>query len=293
MWIGLLLAILWTIYSTLYFYGFAGRHDIREGYGVPYRFWRQTAHLVERQATASQADQVWVIVRGSSASEEDAGQVLRYILPSQIRPIFVRQTGSNMALLLPAERPGLYLFLDDMPPIRDAVQQLGGHTIGQVSLSSDAYHADLWLAPARSAKEILAAVALRSDQALDAGLYLIGYTWPPTKATKGELALSSYWTFQDVPPTERSFQHRVRLLLYASDGTPLAQSEGFGLDESDWQEGLVLEQRYRSTLPTGQLPQGILIHVQVERQDGYRHRVRSEGGTIGEEGLTTGPLHLY
>ncbi len=240
-----LLLILWNVYAIAYLYDFLPRHDTKEAYGIPYRFWKQTADLVCQEAQEAEGDQVWIITQGND--QVPVAGVLSYLNAFQPKTVSLPQDEyPNMPL--PAGRPGVYLFTHPAPLIKDTVQQLGGEERGAV-LFPDGHRFWLEVVEAKEVQDMVGTIQERDVWTFDAGLQLIGYDWNAQNAT-----VITYWTFSALPSSGQRGAHQLHIYLQTADGKKIASCTGFGLDERYWQEGLVLKQwcTFPKDVPSGE-----------------------------------------
>ncbi|MFP3896154.1 MAG: glycosyltransferase family 39 protein [Anaerolineales bacterium] len=233
-----LLLILWNAYAVAYLYDFLPRHNTEEAYGIPYRFWKQAANLVCRETTEIGEDRAWVITEDDA--KPPAAGPLSYLTAPRLKMVYLPQDDCpNM--LLPAGRPGIYLFTHPAPLVEDTVQQLGGETRGAVLFPSG-QRLRLEIVEAKEIQDLLEPIQEREVWTFDAGLQLIGYDWNSRNA-----ALITHWTFFTLPPLEQRREHRLCTCLQAeaTEGeqtTWVVCCNGLGLNERHWEEGLVLKQ---------------------------------------------------
>lgn len=228
-----LLFILWNAYAVTYLYRFLPHHDTEEAYGVPYRFWQQTASLVHREAKAVGGDQVWIIAQGDNPRQVPVAKTLSYLSMSCLKVVTLSQN-KHPSAPLPAGRPGIYLFTDQAPLVKDTVQQLGGQKRGAILFPSEQR---FWLeiTEKKSVKDLLGTIQERGKWTFDIGPQLVGYDWNGQKAI-----LSTYWTFPALSPSAQRGEHRLQTCLQ-KEGEEISCCSGFGLPERYWEEGLVLK----------------------------------------------------
>ncbi|MGM0401458.1 MAG: hypothetical protein ACQEQT_09185, partial [Chloroflexota bacterium] len=255
-----LLFILWNAYAIAYLYDFLPRHDTGEAYGIPYRFWKQAANLVCREVRETGGDQAWIITKENSAKAPVAGP-LSYLTGSRLKTVFLSQDECP-SVPLPAGRPGIYLFTHPAPLAEDTVQKLGAAERGAVLLPNG-HRLRLKVVEAKGVQDILETIQERNAWTSDAGPQLIGYEW-----NSQSTALITYWTFSSLPLPEQRKERQLYTCLQAQAATGerttwIACCNGLGLDERDWEEGLVLKQ-WRP-LP-GDAPSGeykLLMEIQL------------------------------
>ncbi|MEA3406928.1 MAG: glycosyltransferase family 39 protein [Chloroflexota bacterium] len=228
-----LLLILWNAYAVVYLYNFLPHHNTKEAYGIPYRVWRQTVDLARREAAEVGGDQVWVITQSENAPLVPVREVLSYLMPPNPKGVFLPQD-ERPSMLLPAGRPGVYLFTDPASRVEATVQQLKGKARGTVLLpGGDSFR--LEIVEEKTVEEMVAAIQERGAWTFDGGPQLIGYDWSAQDTT-----LISYWTFP-TPSLQRA-EHQLHTCLQSKEGEKITCCSGFGLDQPYWQEGLVLKQ---------------------------------------------------
>ncbi len=280
-WVVCLALVLWGVYAVGLIEASATEGYLA-GYGKTYYAWREAREAVLREARTAQGDQVWIVEVAAPAPWEAQGQPLRYLLGQEMGAATLYQKPG--AILLPAERPGVYVRFGEAPWLERLIAYLGEGT----SLPRPQGDLLVNILPARRAEEMLALIPERTLYSFDAGLHLVGYQWP--EAHSGEIiALATYWAFWDIPPREQAFAHRLVLTLADAQGRPLAQSEGLGLEAHDWQEGLLLEQWHLLDL-AGVPPGAYALVVRLERSDGTLCLYVSETGTPLGSGVALGPV---
>lgn len=280
--IGLLLTI-WGLYALGLAYT-AIRQGRTAADGKPMYAWREAQRAVLQEANVAQADQIWVVEEAAPAPWLEETLPLRYLLREKKGVITLYQTPG--AVLWPAERPGAYLYAAKTPWVERLTSYLGEHTLKTVWVGN----APLYLStlPSRTAEEMLALIPNRVLSSFDAGVHLVGYAWPQPHAGKAA-AIATYWTFWNTPPAESSFSHRLVLTLADAQGRPIVQTEGFGLEAHDWQEGLLLEQWHLLDLKN--VPAGAyFLILRLERDSGAPCLYIDEAGTPLGSGLVLGPV---
>lgn len=289
---GLLLAIVgYHSYSVFYLYRFVGEHET--SYGVPFGVWQdiasQTRGLAERQSS----DEVWVVAEGSDPQVDAEPAILNYLLGEQPKAVFLGQGGQE-GLLLPVGRSGVYLLTRSSAVVERRLTQLGAQVGVTVTLPGGSQQARLFSAASRTLADVLlVAPGNRVDKTSDAGPELLGYDWPYPAQPGTTITLATYWTFGNIPSTERTAQHSAFNQLLYDDGRKAAQDDGFTLAERDWQTGRVLVQWFELALP-GDLATGryTLITGIYRLSDGVRSAwMDVQGQTVGDT-LSLGPLQV-
>lgn len=284
-WAVCLLFVLWGLYAI-------GLVDIAAMEGHPvgssktYRAWRGVQEALLREARVAQGDQVWIVEPASSAPWEAEGQPLRYLLSQEMGVATLHQKPG--AVLLPAERPGIYALFGEAPWVERLIAYFGQSAASKMLGTPEDPGPLLSVLPGRTAEEMLALIPKRTAYSFDAGAHLVGYQWP--QAHSGEIiALATYWTFWDIPPREQALSHRLILSLTDAQGHSFAQTEGLGLEARDWQEGLLLEQWHLLDL-TAVPPGAYALVVRLARGDGTPCLYVSETGTPLGSGVALGPV---
>ena len=292
LWLICLLLVVWSAGQVIYLWGFVAEHDVSDGYGVPYRFWRRTVKLVRREVKEAGTDQVWVITQGADIISEESPMLLHYLLDPQVKTVFLGQGGSESALL-PAARPGVYLLTRSSPLTEDMIHQLRGENRGLVLFPDRQTRARVKVVEAQSVDEMLGLIRTRGLWALDSGLRLVGYDWPDDARPGQVVTFATYWTFLGVPPEERQSRHSLFSHLFTFDGVSVAQCEGFGLPERHWAEGLLLKQWCQMRLPAN-VPGGDYdLLIGMDRlSDLYRHRYIDDQGHPLGDAIPLGPLRV-
>ncbi len=291
-WLFLLAYLVGSTVSVASLYNHLARYDASQGYGTPLRFWQRTANAITHALENTTRQEVWILAQGDNPTQDEEAAVLGYLLGDGVRALFMRATNPQ-ALLLPAERDALYLTLQ---PEAWASQQLalwGSQQIAQVIFPEAGRKAELYWVAARPVGELLGAIPQRDWAAFDAGLRLVGYEPPILTSQDQTLILTTYWTFEGIPTTDRATQHTLTWLLYGQDGALLARATPFGLPEAAWREGLLLRQQHTLALPEG-LPTGPYeAHLLIERwPDGYRHQLLDDLGQPVADRYIMGPFNF-
>lgn len=289
-WAMLIALVLSQAYGVTMLYRFVASRDTTGGYGTPLRTWQRTADMVRREVRALGADQVWVIGNGVDPGYETEPAVLRYLLAPDVRVVFLGQ-GGHESLLLPAERPGLYLITRPATRVVQALTAMGGEVRGLVTLPDERTAAQVMAVPQQSAAEVLSGIPNRGLWKLDTGMHLLGYEWPLSAQPGERVALATYWALLDVPPEARAHQHSLFNHLMSGDHR-VAQVDGLGLPERSWQDGLVLLQWFEMDLPPD-LAAGeyTLLTGMYALDDMSRSRVMS-GGEASDGAVALGPVRV-
>ncbi len=156
------------------------RHDTSGGYGAPYRTWRRIAQMVTREAREAKTDQVWVIAQGSDIERDEQPVLLYYLLGPRLKTIF-RGSGGE-CLLLPAARPGVYLFTRPSPRAEAMIRQLKGSEQSYVLFPDGRTTATVFVAEARTVDEMLAVIRARGMWALTRAPMSWATTGPPGRS---------------------------------------------------------------------------------------------------------------
>lgn len=292
LWLSILFFVGWQSYSTIYLYEFVERRDTSGGYDLPYRFWLRVADLARREAQAAGTDQVWVVTDGADIAYESSPAILNYLLEPDIQAIFLGQ-GGNECLLLPVERPGVYLITRSSQPVEQLLSQLEAEERGLVLSPEGRLEAHVRVAPAHGAEQMLAIIQQRGLWALDSGLRLVGYDWPPDARAGDTVRLATYWMFEDVPTQARQVQHSLLNHLLSPDDEKVAQSDGLGLPERYWQEGLLLKQWFEITLPADLAEGDYTWLTGMYRLDdwGRSRHIDEQGNDLGDS-IRLGPVQV-
>lgn len=283
--------IVWQAYTVIYFYTYTSTHDTSQTYGTPYRYWRRTANLIEREAKGESLQNVWFL--GTSL---DNGMNMRlplqYLLDPSLSTVFIRQT-QQPAMLLPVGQGAVYVLGHSEPLITATLRQIGASKRGVSIFADGETEAGVYVSQAIPIDELLARIGERGLWPLDSGAYLVGYDWPPTAAPGEDAALATYWTFLNVPVDETQSGHQAFTHLIAPDGTKVAVCEGFGLDERYWQQGLLFKQWCVLPIPAQAPPGEYALQTGMYRtSDGhYNHLINAQGQDLGNA-IPLGPVSV-
>ncbi len=248
MWTMLLVLACWHSYSVIYTYKFVTEHDTSGGYGVPYRFWQRTAEMVRREAREMRVREVWILAQGTDPLQQDEPAVLRYLLEPDLSPVFLGQGGKD-CLPLPAARPGLYLKTRPSPPAEEMLNRLEADPRGVVLFPGRTREIRVLYAGAIPAERMLDLIPERDFAKLDYGPVFLGYEWQKDAHPGSTALLTTFWTFDQLPPQERGFQHSLFNHLLNSEDRKIAQEDGLGLPERYWSRGLLIAQWFELSLP--------------------------------------------
>ncbi|MGI5916499.1 MAG: ArnT family glycosyltransferase [Anaerolineae bacterium] len=285
-------AVLWchvalSAHATLTLYHMVDSRDTSQGYGIPYRYWRRAAGMVQREARNNGADQIWML-----QNDPHPMAVLRYLLEPPFRVLDIASDHPE-TLPLPVERSALYLRAEEPVQSRAAKEWVGAKTTGITYFPGETLHIVAQVSDAYHAQEILSAVPEPGIWMLDAGVWLLGYEWPAEILPGQEVHLTTYWTFLDVPPGERDVEHELVIDLIGPGGDRFAQATGFGLPESHWIEGLVVQQWHTLQIPDD-APEGryTLLIGMYRLTDGlWSRQIDDEGFDLGSA-IEIGPLRV-
>jgi len=289
-WVLVIAAVGTQAYGVTTLYRFVAAHDTRGGYGLPLRTWQRTADMVRREMRAADADQLWVVGNGVDPRFEDEPAALNYLLSPDVRVVFLGQ-GGHEALLLPAERPALYLITRPAERAVQALEEMGGQVRGLVTLRQEHEATRVMVVPKRSAEEVLSTIPNRGLWKLDTGMHLLGYEWPLAAQPGQRATLATYWALLDIPPEAQAHQHSLFNHLMAGDRR-VAQIDGLGLPERSWQDGLVLLQWFDMELPPDlEAGEYTLLTGMYALDDMSRSRVVAADGSLSDV-VTLGPVRV-
>ena len=258
-WLVCLLAVMGGAFTVVYTYGYVALHDASDRYGIPYRHWRRIRSVVARVADQVRTDQMWITGGPPSLGEEETPELLGEALGVGSRVVFVAQNGAT-AVLLPAERPGLYLFWGQASEVRATVERYGGHEAGLV-VRPGGGNAVLMAAPAMPIATLLDTIGHPGLWSFDSGAHVIGYEWPTAARAGDAVPVATYWTFDGLPPDEGAADLRAMHALVDSSGAIIASDVCFGLARREWGSGLVLKQYCPLRVPRDTAPGEYLLVV--------------------------------
>lgn len=294
--LGILLSavVLWQAYSVLYLYGFVAQHDTAGGYGVPLRCWLDVSAMARREAAAANVDEIWAITDGADIAYEQTPVILHYLLGPELKVIFLGQ-GGNEAMLLPVDRPALYLLTRPVPSSLEAMlDRLEAEERGVQPGCQGSGPARIVFVPGRPASSLASLVPRRTEErVLDSGLVLLGYDWPDAARPGERVRFATYWGFRETPPAERSVGHSLLNHLLAADDRKVAQHDGFGLPERYWRPGLMLVQWFEMELPED-TPVGeyTLLTGMYRLSDFSANHVLDEANNPAGDSIRLGPVRV-
>ena len=280
----------WQVYLTCYTLDFVAEHDTTGGYGLPLRFVQGAATLAREKAAEEGVGEVWVITEGSDLAWEEMPLVLNYLLEPRVEVVFLGQ-GGETSLLLPADRPGVYLVTRSDEKGLKTIRALGGERRGEVVFPVGQGSAEVWFVPALSREEVMGLPSVARDDRLDAGLTLVGYDWPDGARPGATVDLITYWEFAEIGAGVSKEQHSIFNHLVGRRGKKWAQKDGLGLAERHWKDGYVLMQWFSLALPSD-MPSGEyqLATGLYRLRDGARSQVEDEQGQPAGDAIELGPL---
>lgn len=279
MWLLMALAGFWNVYATAYLSRFVAERDVHLGYGTPYRYWEQTVRSIWRALTVSNADQVWIVSGGDLQRHAEEATVLPYLLEGSVESVVIWQRQG--AVLLPAERPAVYVLSGAGPWAEGLTAFLGGQDVGAVLWPGGQGETRIRILGARSAEEMLALAPVRVLRSFDAGLHLVGYEWPAAARAGDTAVVGTYWAYWGVPEAETGRIHRLTLALVDATGREATRTEGLAIAAQDWQEGLLLRQWHLLDLAQVQ-PGDYALVIALDREGGPRSlHVDEQGRPLG------------
>jgi len=266
-WLGCLGLVLWSGYAVVYTYDFAEEHDTTGGYGVPYRYWRRLANLVNRAASETGTTQVWIVGERPLAAVGESSTLLGHLLSPELEVLALDER-KGQAVPLPAEAPFLYLFLGSSSLAKGEIERLGGQEAGVVVLP-DGSEARLVVSEALTASKLLGTIQHPSVWALEANITLLGYDWPATAAPGQPATLATCWLYDGPPALGPGAEYGIFYALALGERV-VARCDGPALAPEYWHKGLVVKQWCSIALPSD-LPSGeydlVVELVQTPGQD--------------------------
>jgi hypothetical protein len=280
----------WQVYLTCYTLDFVAKHDTTGGYGLPLRFAQRAATLACEKAAEEGVGEVWVITEGSDLAWEEMPLVLNYLLEPRVGAVFLGQ-GGETSLLLPADRPAVYLVTRPDEKGLKAIRALGGERKGEVVFPVGQGSTEVLVVPALTREEVRGLPSVARDDRLDSGLTLVGYDWPDGARPGATVDLITYWEFVEIGANVAEEQHSIFNHLVDRRGKKWAQRDGLGLAERHWKDGYVLMQWFSLSLPSD-MPSGEyqLVTGLYRLRDGARSLVLDEEGQPVGDAIELGPL---
>ncbi|MCE5257564.1 MAG: glycosyltransferase family 39 protein [Chloroflexi bacterium] len=247
----LVLVLAHHIGSTFYLADFVQSHATN--YGIPLSSWLRISEQAPELLSTTDAEEIWITAQGSDPAIDTEPAVLSYLLADSARTVYVGQGGQE-GLLLPVERPALYLLTSAPERTLATLAKLDARVMATVALPDGRTAYYIYASPHTAETTWEALYYRKVHYASDAGLQLTGYDWL-SEAQPGMTAqLATYWTFGAVPDEARAAQHSAFNQLFYADGRKAAQDDGFSLPEAYWQEGRVLLQWFDLALPADLAP---------------------------------------
>ncbi|MFN0074322.1 MAG: hypothetical protein ACKVVP_22810 [Chloroflexota bacterium] len=221
------------------------RVGIGDLFGTPLSYWRDmalTIQSISRERSISVITVHTGLVDPYALYVDRRRMALDYLLGTQIHARFPFEG----TVVLPLQEPGLIL-------------QLPGVDLGRVLRNTER----LLQVPTPGARDDTRLVALparplreqtlgrRSLQArFDGGIQLISYDAPQRLEPGETLALTTYWTFNELAESVRLGELSIFFHLLDQDGAIVAQSDGLGLPSHAWRSGDLLIRRVSLPVPT-------------------------------------------
>jgi|GEM_PF-2761505 len=257
-------------------------------YGTPFKTWRLLATLAIRAAPGT-AEPLWILPALSVQERDQQTAVLDYLIAGQADPHYLN-TASLPAMLLPAEREGYYLLIGDHPVQAETMDQLRAEKMGLVSPGTNASGATLYRLPERPAADLLATIQQRDWAAWEAGIRLVGYDLPAPARSGEAVVMTTYWTFDAIPPQDRRLPHALSMTIFDTLGNASTVTSQLGLDEHQWKPGLLLKQWHVLPYALDPAVESLVIEVSIDRADGYRSLLINDAGDPVSDRYTLGPF---
>ena len=267
--------------------------EIAEGgataaYGTPFKTWRLLATLATRAGPGTVVP-LWILPSASASERDQQIAVLDYLIADQADPRYLN-TARQPAMLLPAEQEGYYLLIGEHPVQAEAMDHFQAEKMGLVSSSPIASGATLYHLPERPVADLLATIQQRDWAAWDAGMRLVGYDLPAPARSGESVVMTTYWTFDAVPPQDTKLPHVLTMTILDTLGNTVAIRSQLGLDEHQWKPGLLLKQWHVLPYALDPAVASLVIEITIDRADGYRSLLMNDAGDPVSDRYTLGPF---
>ncbi len=275
-------------YRTISLYQQIAERGATAAFGTPFKTWRLLATLAMRAAPVT-AEPLWIVPSVSANERDQQLAVLGYLIAGRADPRYLN-TASYPAMLLPAERERYHLLIGDHPVQAEALDHLQASTMGLVSPNPNTSGATLYHLPERRVADLLATIQQRDWAAWEAGLRLVGYDLPAPALSGASVVLTTYWTFDAIPPQDSHLPHALSMTIYDTLGNAVTVTRPLGLDEHQWKPGLLLKQWHVLPYTLDPAVESLVIEVTIDRADGYRSLVINDAGDPVSDRYTLGPF---
>lgn len=273
---------LWPAYSILNLYGYVDKSSMSNGYGLPLRFWLQTARFTRQKLAITKdrtlyltADSIEDLGAGSSA-------ILGYLLGNNA-DIIPLCPDSGRCLVLPVGHSNHILVLQPATETRSLIMQLAGKELAYTTQPDKAYSSHLYLLPTISVTETVALIPRRSLWSIDDGALFLGYA-PPGVFPPGQTSyVATFWSFREPDTSEAIVSHGMATRIIDPGDTPGEIQVTFGLDERYWRMDKVLVRWLPVQPPEGDTDGDYHLQIAVFRTDGI-----VINRTLNESTLETG-----
>ncbi len=273
----------WQALAVPRYYTYVEQNGSERSYGVPYRWWEQVVQMTERELVRLDTDRLCLIYNQEEENAREMASVLRYEL-ADWQVLFLPQSEWRKAVLLPAERPLVYLLINDPLTNDDLLTELvQGPPDAAVLLPGGEDQVALRTISGRPSGELLGRIDRRQTAQTDAGPIFVGYN------VTG-LNLTTFWTYGQVPSLTWGSEYRLLIILrQRGDDIGVLQSD-LGLPEDHWRAGYLLAVRHR--LPSLSIPELELALALDRVSDGVQSQIINRGGEPMADIITLGTVPL-
>ncbi|MHB1357423.1 MAG: hypothetical protein ACYCZF_15760 [Anaerolineae bacterium] len=258
---------LWPAYSILNLYSYADKTSMVNGYGLPLRFWLQTARFTRPRLAIAAEKTLYLTADSTDGLGVGSSAILGYLLDGSAH-IIPLCPDSGRCLMIPIGHSNHILVLQPALETLDLIRQLAGKELAYTTLPDKAYSSHLYLLPAISVTETVALIPQRSLWSIDDGAFFLGYS-PPGALPIGQTSyIATYWSFRNPDTSEVLVQHGMATRITDLNDTPSEVRTAFGLDERYWRMDKVLVRWLPVQLPEGGAGDAYRLQIAVFRVEG-------------------------
>lgn len=229
----------WPVYTSLNMINYINQTTMVDGYGLPLRFWLQTASFTRQKLFIETNKTLYLADDTGNGLGSDSEAILRYLLDGKADIIPLCPDGGR-CLVLPVGQSNLHLVLQPAPETLALVKQLAGKELAYTTQPDKVYSSQLYLLPAITSVEAIALIPQRNLWSIDDGALLLGYA-PPSVLPLGQTSyIATYWSFTDTDTNEPTVSHGLATRVTDVNDTAGEKRVTFGLDERYWRMDKVL-----------------------------------------------------
>ena len=280
-WVGVaalacVVALIWAgSYTTLLAAVDAGAGA--RAFGVPLARWQSVLATTREWAARLSTQEVRVAVDGVDPGYDSEPAAVAMLIGSPPWARFVAPQ-QPAALLLSNARPSLYLWTIDDPETEALLGRVG-ELVWRQPLGAGHADARLYRLPSAESADLgIPLTRLSPEPVFDAGMSLVGYSFPENITAGEDAEVTLVWRVLDPAPEVRQRDFTAFNHIVTGRDALVAQTDGLALLSRDWWPGDVLVQRYKVTVPE---PGAYTWRVGLySRTDGGRAQVSTGGDHV-------------